>query len=196
METGDLLFTQTGSDENMISAVTEGFRGARPDHMGVVVQTDLGLYVLEAYPPEVRLNPLSVFLTNSSYNNSGPRYLAGRLIEEFRYFIPAAIEYGIERRNTPYDRLFMPDAKELYCSELVVDMFFHANGNKTFFVEEPMSFRDLKSGLIHPHWVNYYRGYGLNVPDGEPGSNPGDISLDKKIEIYDVVGPLVGLRDA
>ena len=199
METGDLIFTQIGSDDNIISAVTEGYRGARPDHMGVVLTTEIGVFVLEAFPPEVRLTHVDVFLRRSTYHNkidTEPRYLVGKLRQEFRQLISTAIEYGLRRRDIPYDRLYMPDAKKLYCSELVVDMFSHANGNTEFFPETPMSFLDTETGMIHPHWVQYYRQYGLEVPHGEPGSSPGDISLDHRLDIYKVHGPLFGLRSA
>lgn len=199
MESGDLIFTQLGSDENIISAVTKGYRGARPDHMGVAVQTRIGLFVLEAFPPEVRLTKVEVFLRRSAYNNkknSEPRYLIARLRPEYRSLIPPAIHYGLRQRDIPYDRLYLPDATKLYCSELVVDMFKYANSGNDFFRETPMSFRDLQTGVIHPQWVDYYKHFGISVPDGEPGSSPGDLSLDDRIEVYRIHGPLVGLKDA
>ena len=199
METGDLVFTQLGSDENMISAVTEGFRGARPDHMGVVVKTAIGLFVVEAFPPEVRLTHIDIFLRRSTFKNqinTEPRYMIGRLKKDYEHLIPLAIKYGLKQRDIPYDQLYLPDATKLYCSELVVDMFKHANDGNEFFEETPMSFRDLNTGLIHPHWVNHYRYFGLDVPDGEPGSSPGDISLDDRIEVYKIHGPIFGLEAA
>jgi hypothetical protein len=71
-------------------------------------------------------------------------------------------------------------------------MFRHANNGATFFPETPMSFRDTETGQIHPTWVQYYAYYGMPVPEGEPGSNPGELSLDSKIEIYDVIGSIPG----
>lgn len=55
-----------------------------------------------------------------------------------------------------------------------------------------MSFRDELTGEIHPTWEQYYAYFGLLVPEGEPGSNPGDISKDPRIEIYDVIGNIPG----
>lgn len=199
METGDLIFTQLGSDENMISAVTEGYRGARPDHMGVALKTAIGVFVIEAFPPEVRLTHIDIFLRRSTFQNqinSEPRYMIGRLKKEFMSLVPPAMEYGLRQRDIPYDQLYMPDATKLYCSELVVDMFKHANAGNEFFPETPMSFRDLNTGLIHPHWINHYRYFGLDVPDGEPGSSPGDVSLDNRIEVYEIHGPIFGLEGA
>ena len=199
MQTGDLVFTQLGSDENMISAVTQGYRGARPDHMGVIIKNSIGLFVIEAFPPEVRITHIDVFLRRSTFQNkidTEARYMIGKLKSEYEDLIPRAIEYGLKQRDIPYDRLYLPDATKLYCSELVVDMFKYANTGNEFFIETPMSFRDLDTGLIHQHWVNHYRYFGLDVPDGEPGSSPGEISLDNRLEIYKIHGPIFGLDKA
>jgi hypothetical protein len=45
--TGDLLFTQIGSADNLISAVTEGYRHALLNHVGVAVTNPRGTFVLE-----------------------------------------------------------------------------------------------------------------------------------------------------
>lgn len=191
-ETGDLIFTQIGPPDNAISAVTEGYRGARVNHMGVVVLNHYGAYVLEAFPPEVRVTSLAVHLRRSELQPASPRFIHARLHQEHRPLIQGAISYGLERRNVPYDAIYLTDELALYCSELVVDMFKHANGGVVFFPERPMSFRDPATGEIHPTWIAYYERFGMDVPDGEPGSNPGDISRDQRIQILQVVGDITG----
>lgn len=193
LETGDFAFSVIGRDENAISAVTSGYRGARVNHMGVVVQTHHGAFVLEAFYPEVRLTKWEVFSRRSHGTDDTPRLLLGRLAAPHRGLIGAAVAYGIAQRNTPYDQLYLTDESALYCSELVVDMFKHANGGAPFFVERPMRFRDLATGQIHPTWIEYYAYFGMEVPSGEPGSNPGDISRDPRLEIYRAIGPIPGL---
>lgn len=190
--TGDLLFTLIGSDENAISAVTEGYKGARVNHVGVIVCNNYGVFVLEAFYPEVRVTSIDVHLRRSLNESKAPRSLLGRLNVEYRHLIPEAVKYGLSVRNTPYDDLYLTDPKALYCSELVVDMFAAANGGQPFFIEEPMSFKDLKTGKIHPAWIEYYAQFGMSVPEGEPGSNPGALSKDPRIEILEVQGPPVG----
>lgn len=192
METGDLIFSFIGHPRNAISDVTEGFRGARVNHMGVIIGTPRGMYVLEAYPPEVKLTNIRMFLTHSKFRNSGPRYMLGRIYDEDSHLIARAIEYGLEQRNVPYDHLYLTDEDALYCSELVVDMFRHANDGVSYFPETPMSFRDTETGELHETWISYYRRFGMEVPENEPGSNPGEISTDRRVEIYDVVGPIPG----
>ena len=190
---GDILFSQLGSNENAISAVTRGYRDARINHMGVVLTNLKGLFVLEAFPPEVRVTQLEVFLRRSADPVTGAhRYILARLTSPHRSMIPAAISYGLERRNVPYDDLYMTDEGALYCSELVVDMFRYANGGLDFFVEEPMSFRDPATGEILPAWIEYYARFGLDVPESAPGSNPGAISRDERIDVVHVQGPPAG----
>ena len=195
MNTGDLIFSQIGPDANAISDVTEGFRGARPDHMGVIIENPIGIFVLEAFPPEVRITHIDVFLRRSRTSGGDPGYMLGRINNEFHSLIPDAIAYGLRQRDIPYDRRYLTDPAQLYCSELVVDMYKYANSGEAFFPEHPMSFRDLETGIIKPYWIQYYQQFGMSVPHGEPGSNPGTISLDPRLDIYRIEGPMVGLRD-
>lgn len=190
---GDLIFSQIGSDANAISAVTRGYRGARLNHMGVILRNNFGWFVLEAFPPEVRVTQLEVFLRRSeSPGDARRRFIVGRLLPAHRHLITQAVEYGLGMRNVPYDQLYLTDPEALYCSELVVDMFRSANGKKEFFVERPMSFRDLNTGQVLPAWIEYYERFGMKVPDREPGSNPGDISSDVRLVIVVVEGPPSG----
>jgi hypothetical protein len=159
MQTGDLIFTQIGRSDNAISSVTDGYRGARVNHVGVVVENQFGKFVIESFPPEVRLTNINVYIRRSNDNNSNSRYLAGRLHSNHHNLIPSAIEYGLKQRDIPYDELYLTGESALYCSELVVDMFKHANSGTELFPESPMSFRDIETGEIHENWVeNNHRG--------------------------------------
>ena len=44
-----------------------------------------------------------------------------------------------------------------------------------------------QSGRITPYWHDYYARQGLQVPEGEPGSNPGDLSRSAAICILGIV---------
>lgn len=191
---GDLLFTQIGAGDNAISAVTEGYRGARVNHVGIILINNKGTFVLEAFPPEVRVTQVDVHLKRSQDVQMKPRYICARLNEPYTELIAPAVEYGLSRRNIPYDELYLTDASALYCSELVVDMFRYANADEVFFPEKPMTFRSPFTGEILPAWTAYYRHFGMEVPDGEPGSNPGDISKDSRLTIIEVAGKLTGYR--
>jgi len=193
---GDLIFSQLGTDANAISAVTRGFKGSRLNHVGLILKNNVGWFVLEAFPPEVRVTQIDVFTRRSADPVSGrERYLVSRLKQPFASLIPKAVKYGLARRNIPYDDLYLTDPAALYCSELIVDMFRSANDGTEFFAERPMSFRDPATGDIHPAWIEYYAKFGMNVPDGQPGSNPGDISKDARLEFVAVQGPPSGYSD-
>lgn len=77
IKTGDFVFSVVGRDDNAISAVTQGHRGARVNHMGIVVQTHHGDFVLEAFPPEVRLTKTEVFYRRSVGRQGQPRLGSG-----------------------------------------------------------------------------------------------------------------------
>lgn len=194
MINGDLVFTQIGSPTNAISAVTEGYKGARVDHVGILMETPLGLFVLEAFPPEVRLTNFQVFIKRSSINNPEevPRYLIARLKDEHQNLLAKALLYGLAQRDIPYDRRYLTDEQALYCSELVVDMFKFASDGIPFFPEAPMSFRDKATGELHPYWIEHYSYFGIEVPEGQPGSNPGELSKDEKLEIISIRGNISG----
>lgn len=196
MITGDLIFTQIGSPENAISAVTEGYCGARVNHVGIVVESPLGIFVLEAFPPEVRLTNIKVYLNRSRDANGNPRYILARLKPEYKHLLPEAISYGLKQRDIPYDHLYLAGKAALYCSKLIIEMFKHANGGMPFFKETPMSFRYIETGEIHEYWIKHYDYFGMDVPEEEPGSNPGEISKDEKLNIFDVVGDITGYNHA
>lgn len=192
MNTGDLIFSYIGSGGNPISSVTEGYRGARVNHVGIIIKNTFGTYVLEAFPPEVRMTHLDVFTRRSRDQNEKPRLMIASLKNAHLDLITPAIQYGLTQRDIPYDQLYLTGEGALYCSELIVDMFKHANDGSEFFSEEPMSFLNNQTGEIHDDWVAYYAYFGTEVPQGQTGSNPGGISLDSKIEVYKVIGEIPG----
>lgn len=55
-----------------------------------------------------------------------------------------------------------------------------------------MNFKDNQTGEVHPSWIAYYAYFGMAVPEREPGSNPGEISLDSRINVYEVIGNIPG----
>lgn len=195
MKHGDFIYSCIGPMDDPISSVTRGYRGARLNHVGVVIKNARGLFVLEAFPPEVRVTNIEVYTRRTELpRGASPRLLLGRIAPEFEWMIKPALDYGIARRNTPYDRLYLTDEETLYCSELIVDMFKAANNGKEFFPERPMNFRDLATGKLSQSWIDYYAYFGMSVPEGRPGSNPGDLSLDPRIVVYDIIGPVPGLE--
>jgi len=192
--TGDLIFLDldcfAGCDA--IETVKPGFRGARISHVGIFLEVDGTPYLIEAFPPEVRLTPLRVYLRRSLDPERRPRACVGRLKPGYRDLIHPAISHALSLRKLPYDRVYLTGEDEYYCSELVVDAFKYANGGEELFPEEPMSFRDPTTGEILDYWKRYYAYFGRPVPDGEPGSHPASLSLSAPLDIVARYGSMTG----
>lgn len=191
LATGDLLFQDlVGSGADAIEAVTPGYHGAEVSHMAMYTRVGHHPYVIEAFPPEVRLTPLPVFLRRALDDQNRPRVFVGRLIEKYRPLVPGAVKKALELRGLPYDAVYLTGEDAYYCSELIVDAFKYANNGIALFPEHPMSFRDPATGEILDYWKRYYAHFGREVPDGQPGSNPGEISMSDKLEIVHRYGYL------
>lgn len=185
LEDGDLLFQELPCRFlcEAIERVTPGYHNADVTHIGMYGKVGDQDYVIEATPPEVKLTPLPEFLSRASDHLGRPSVFAGRLKHEYQHLVPHAMEKAMELKGLPYDRYYLSGEDAYYCSELVVDAFKHANGGNEFFPEKPMSFVDLDTGEVHENWKRYYGQLGMNLPVGEPGSSPGDISILPKIKI-------------
>lgn len=189
---GDLLFVVNGQGNN-ITDVTDGVDGLGIDHIAVFSDGN----VVEAIPEYgVVENPLDSFLVRLSDRES---VLVGRIegldVEE-------SVTNARKFLGKPYDDIFMPSDSAIYCSELVqksfvfkdglkerdqnvkeVDSKATGSGTKHFvFGTIPMSFHD-STGRVTEFWTKFYEVRGLTVPEGEPGTNPGQLSRDPNVRI-------------
>lgn len=189
---GDLLFVVNGQGNN-ITDVTDGVDGLGIDHIAVFSDGN----VVEAIPEYgVVENPLDSFLIRLSDRES---VLVGRIegvdVEE-------SVTNARKFLGRPYDDIFMPSDSAIYCSELVqksfvfkdglkerdqnvkeVDSKATGSGTKHFvFGTIPMSFHD-STGNVTEFWAKFYSARGLAVPEGEPGTNPGQLSRDHNVKI-------------
>lgn len=169
LQEGDLLFCLS-PDGNDITDVTEGIDGARIDHVGIVVGSD----VLEAVHDGVVLTSIDSFLSRRD-----SLVMAARLIDTLG--LHRSVERALQYLGRPYDFLFMPDDSAFYCSELVQACYLDAEGQQVF-PTIPMSFHD-ETGKVTSYWKDYYARRGLEVPEGAPGSNPGNLSRSRKLRM-------------
>jgi uncharacterized protein YycO len=185
LEDGDLLFQDLACRFlcEAIESVTPGYHNADITHIGIYEKVGGQDFVIEAVPPKVTVTPLAEFLSRSQDDFERPSVFVGRLRDEYRHLIPAAIEKALELQGLPYDRFYLSGEDAYYCSELVVDAFRYANDGEEFFPEQPLSFIDRKTGEVHENWERYYKRLGMELPVGELGSSPGEISLSPNIEI-------------
>ena len=202
LRNGDLLFVVNGQGNN-ITDVTDGVDGLGIDHIAVFSDGN----VVEAIPEYgVVENPLDSFLVRLSDRES---VLVGRIegvdVEE-------SVANARKFLGRPYDDIFMPSDSAIYCSELVQKSFVFkdrlkerdhnvkgmavvrddvkdmnpkvtGSGGKHFvFGTIPMSFDD-SAGRVTEFWPKFYEVRGLTVPEGEPGTNPGQLSRDPNVRI-------------
>ena len=164
LTTADLLFHVT-PQANAITDVTPGMI----DHVAIVLNSNS---VIEAVGRGVVITPIDSLRQQSGY------YLIGRVRNVHR-------TWSVERARTycgrPYDHFFLPDNEAIYCSELVQLSFVDKQG-RCLFAPIPMSFHD-DTGQITDYWRRFYAEHGMEVPEGRPGTNPGELSRRQQIRI-------------
>ena len=173
---GDLLFCAQEKGNN-ITDVTQGVGGMKIDHVAIFHRQGGRTFALEAIHSGVGLTPTDSFMARREV------VLAARLRDTLG--VARSVERALGFIGRPYDFNFMPDDSAFYCSELVQKCYRDSRGELVF-KPIPMSFHD-KSGRITPYWHDYYARQGLQVPEGEPGSNPGDLSRSAAICILGIV---------
>lgn len=164
LSTGDLLFHVVAKG-NAITDVTPGMI----DHVAIVICKDS---VIEAVGRGVKTTPLDSLRRQEGY------YIIGRV----RRADPTrSIANARQYLGRPYDRLYLPDNDAIYCSELVQFAMVDKQGVHLF-SPIPMSFHDA-TGRITPYWQQFYKEQGMEVPEGWPGSNPGELSQRSEVHI-------------
>lgn len=188
LQHGDLLFNITDTTNasefaKSIVGSTRGIDQMKVSHVAIVCKEEGGTYVLEATAKHgVWMTPISCYFEEADKDSEGkPMVLIGRITNP-----DADLNTSVKKAKAfiglKYDFTFDPSDEEMYCSELVQKSYVTTEG-KLIFPTIPMSFHD-EDGKILPYWINYYLKRNLDVPEGEPGSNPGQISRDKNVKIY------------
>lgn len=186
LQHGDLLFNVVSPSRDGIAkaivTVTEGIHLQQVSHVAIVCkEANERLYALEATTQHgVCLTPIDSFLQHSDQSPEGrPLVLLGRLKD------PSHVAASVEKAKTylgrPYDFQYEPSDSAIYCSELVHFSYFSTTGEELF-PQQPMSFHD-QTGQVTQFWKDYYQQWDMEVPEGEPGTNPGGISRSDKIDI-------------
>jgi hypothetical protein len=163
-QAGDLLF-HVADKGNAITDVTPGMI----DHVAIIITKDS---VIEAVNRGVKTTPIDSLRQQEGF------YLIGKVIGADR---KASIVQARQYLGRHYDHLFLKDNEEIYCSELVQFAFVDAQG-KHVFEAIPMSFHDA-TGNITDYWKAFYEKKGLTVPEGQPGTNPSELSQRENVKI-------------
>ena len=193
LQEGDLLFQDLDSSPlcDAIELVTPGYNGANFSHIGLVVLDNDTLKVLEAIPPKVMITNLDDFINRSFDKNGNPKVIVGRLKKEFTNSISNAVSYSKSKLEITYDKVFLINNETYYCSELIYEAFL----NDSIFELKPMTFLHPKTKDTLKVWKEYYSDLNTNIPEGNPGINPGIMSLSNKIEMVHFYGIPDGLNN-
>ncbi len=187
---GDLLLQNLncGALCDAIEKVTTGYDKKSFSHIGVVLKTDSGMAVLEAYDG-VSVVSLATFLERTKLPNGKTAVLAARLKPAFLHLIPTAIVAGKQLIGKKYDSEFDLKNDEYYCSELIYTIFKEANGNQDFFPLNKMTFFHKTDTSVAGTWRRYFEQLKIPVPENELGINPGAISRSPNIEMVHDYNP-------
>lgn len=162
---GDLLF-HVAPQDNAITSVTPGMI----DHVALCINRDS---VIEAIGTGVVITHIDTVLTREEGH-----YLRGRIkgVDAKRTLQNARRYLG-----RPYDRLYLPNDSAIYCSELIQLSAVNHRG-EALLETIPMSFHDA-TGRITDYWRTFYQQQGMSVPEGWPGTNPGELSQRPIVEL-------------
>ena len=186
LELGDLLFQDLDSSPlcDAIELVTPGYNNANISHIGIIVDIEDTIQVLEAIPDKVQITSIDKFLNRSFDKNNNPKVIVGRLKKEYKYTIKNAILFLKNKINMKYDEVFIMNNDSYYCSELIYDAF----KEDTVFQLYPMTFLHPNTNDTLEVWKDYYLKLGEKIPQNQLGINPGIISLSEKIKIKHIYG--------
>ena len=174
-----------------IELVTPGYNEASFSHIGLVVSVNDTLKVLEAIPPKVMLTNLDDFLNRSFDKDGNPKVIVGRLKDKYLHSVEEAVSYSKSKLNIEYDEVFLMNNNSYYCSELIYEAFL----DDSIFELKPMTFLHPKTKDTLKVWKEYYSDLNTNIPEGNPGINPGIMSLSNKIEMVHFYGIPDGLNN-
>lgn len=198
LKSGDLLFQDSdcGPFCDAIEKVTYGVEGAQFSHVGLVVRNDStgNLVVLEAVTEGVIETNLEDFFNRSFDEEGKPKIFVGRLKNKFSELIKPAIFEAKSKLNKPYDDVFDIKNDKYYCSELIYLAFKKANNDQPIFQLKPMTYNDPETGKPFQIWVDYFKELSEEIPEGEPGLNPGGMSRSIYLDIVHRYGKPTGWR--
>ncbi len=187
MQNGDLLFNvvpPSGTElATAIADVTCDSDQVQISHVAIVRRRGDDVFALEATTKKgVVLTPIDSFFAHADISADGKPYVILARLNDTTG-VAQSVCRAEKHLGKPYDTLYMPDDSAIYCSELVQLAYLDGAG-KAIFEQIPMSFHDA-SGNITDFWIEHYRHYNMEVPEGEPGTNPGGILRSEKLSIVE-----------
>lgn len=157
------------SNEENISNLSVGYAGISYYHCGLYIGNN---HIIES----VRGDKV-VISSIDSYKNS-PKLVCRTACTS--KFIDDVIRFAHTFVGFEYNSLFLPKQEhKLYCSELIHRAFDMANSN-SFFTPQKLNYISPDETEVSNYWKDLYGQYGYEVPHGEEGSHPNNLSLDDR----------------
>ena len=185
LQEGDLLFQDSdcGPFCDAIEAVTEGVDGYDFSHIGLLMKDESGeLKVMEAISAGVVLTPINDFMNRSVDSLGQSKIIVGRVKEDLQLHIPEVIKFIHSKMDAEYDEAFDLKNDKYYCSELI-HLAFEAAAGKALFETPPMTYKEPETEDTFQIWTDYFKKLNAQIPEGEPGLNPGSMSRSDKVDI-------------
>ena len=186
LRNGDLIFVgiplsynlEADSMDSAISASTGKEGALNLIHVAIAEVKADSVWIIDATIKHgVDRHPLDTFLTDFTLKDGSlPEFIIKR-VEGVD--ADAAVERAKTFCGRAYDKWFLPDNEELYCSELVQLSYLDADG-KEVFDSEPMNFL-APDGTMPIYWEQLFAILGMDVPQGLPGTNPQRMSESKNL---------------
>lgn len=185
LQPGDLLFQDSdcGPFCTSIEKVTFGYKGSKLSHVGLVVDTNNQVTIIEAVSAGVVTTHIDTFLKRSYDAHGHSKVLVGRLVSDKMNIIPEAIDYANGKLGNAYDEVFDISNDKYYCSELLYYAFKVANDGEAIFELKPMTYKDPTTNETFPIWEQYFEEIGVEIPENKLGLNPGGMSKSDYIKV-------------
>ena len=191
LRNGDLLFLQENSNDDFTKAINDATKSIKDynfSHVGIAYKENNKWYVLEAIQKGVSQSPIKDFISPrevidslDNINLYSSTIIVGRLKSKYTTCIPSAIKRIKTLIGKPYDIYFNANNDLYYCSELIQQNYIFEG--KPIFPYIDMTFKNQQNGKIDLFWIKHFADLHVPIPEGKPGSNPGELSKSFKINI-------------
>ena len=178
-QNGDLVFRVGNTDfSSAIKSATSRDKDIPYTHVGIVWVHGDTISIIEAGDTAVSVTPYGQFI-NAAMRDGDRLFATVSRVDIDRELRDAAVGRALTFLGQPYDNAFTIDNGMMYCTELVWEAYLDASGNRIF-PASPMNFY-AADGTLNPYWVKHFEALGIDIPQGEPGTNPVDMSKDPHI---------------
>ncbi len=192
LRSGDLLFVYIPGDYDIYGGAEDGAGGSgasKPEplniHVAILDVDGDSTWIVDATIKRgVARYPLQDFLKDFTLSDGSlPQFEVLRpkvSAAQARQFVANALQYA----GMPYDVDFLMDNDAMYCSELVYDAYVTGDGERLF----SLGTIDFLSadGTVPLYWRQIFELLQRDIPQGNPGIMPGDMTSSPRLESVDI----------